>query len=422
MPDCEQMLRRQQALADFGEFALRSEDLDEVLNEACRIVSAALGTRRAKILEIEPDGQWLFVRAGTGWEPGIVGRLRMPTSEHSSETFAIARGKPVISRDIGRETRFEIPPFMKEAGIVAMANVPILLPGRRNFGLLQVDATEPRDFGAADTEFLRTYTMILGPVIDRLHKARDLGAREARDAFLLTLSDHLRSALDAPAAISAALELFAIRHGIASARYLVPDSEGERFDIAGRFSDGRMPATAAGRMADFGSDPAARLRAGHAIFSDRPESGTARWDAGGSSSAIPLIRGGRLVALFTTAVPAPHSWSPAERGLQREVAERICDAVERFHADAAVRDSEAKYRHLFNSIDEGFCLIEMQFDGLQRPIDYRILSVNPAFEHQTGIGNATGRTIRELIPGLEAHWFETFGRIARTGVPERFEY
>jgi PAS domain S-box-containing protein len=180
MPDYERMMKRQQVLADFGEFTLGSDNLDEVLTEACRLVSEALGTDRAKILEIQDDGQWLLVRAGVGWDPGIVGCLRMPMDEHSSETFAIAEGKPVITQDISKEERFDIPEFLKTAGVVALVNVPIRIPGGKAFGLLQVDATEPRDFGQEDTEFLRTYATILGPVIDRLQKLSSLHATEER--------------------------------------------------------------------------------------------------------------------------------------------------------------------------------------------------------------------------------------------------
>ena len=180
MPDLVQMILRQRVLADFGDFALRSESLDEILTEACRLVGEALGTRRAKVLEIEPDRQTLFVRAGVGWNPDIVGQLRLPMGQQSSETFAIEARVPVISRDIAREGRFEVADFMKVAGVVALASVPIILPGGRAYGLLQVDSREPRDFGEEDAEFLRTYASILGSVIDRLHKVRNLRATDER--------------------------------------------------------------------------------------------------------------------------------------------------------------------------------------------------------------------------------------------------
>ncbi|HEV7252188.1 MAG TPA: PAS domain S-box protein [Mesorhizobium sp.] len=187
MANADQMRKRQQVLADFGEFALRSDDLDAVLTEACRLLGEAMETGRAKVLEIENGSKCLFVRAGVGWAPDIVGRLRMPMGEHTSETFAIEQGKPVITQDIHKEDRFEVPRFMKEAGVVALVNVPLLVPGRKPYGLLQVDATEPRDFAEDDIQFLRTYATILGPVIDRLFKVQQLQAGEER--FRLTVEN-----------------------------------------------------------------------------------------------------------------------------------------------------------------------------------------------------------------------------------------
>ena len=180
MSDPGQATKRQRVLADFGEFTLHSEDLDAVLTEACRLVAEALGTGRAKILEIVKGGRFLFVRAGVGWDHGVVGQLHLPMSEHSSETFAITKSKPVFIQDIREEDRFDVPAFMKAAGVIALANVPIRMPGEKAYGLLQVDATEPRDFGSEDTEFLRTYASILGPVIDRLQAVSALRFTEER--------------------------------------------------------------------------------------------------------------------------------------------------------------------------------------------------------------------------------------------------
>jgi len=97
------------------------------------------------------------------------------------------------------------------------------------------------------------------------------------------------------------------------------------------------------------------------------------------------------------------------------------DVTERWRAEAALRESEARYRTLFDSIDEGFCVIEMLFDENERPLDYRFVEANPAFEHQSGLAGVVGRRIRELVPGLEPYWFDTYGRVALTGEPIRFE-
>lgn len=174
------LIRRQRVLADFGELALRSDDLQELLQEGCRLVAQALGTDFAKILEIERNGETALVRAGVGWREGIVGQVRLRLSDHSSETYAIAEGRPIVTQDIAEEERFEFAPFMKDHGVVAIVNVPIFLPGGAAFGLLQVDAREPRSFDDEDIEFLRTYCMVLGPVIDRLRTVTKLGQSDER--------------------------------------------------------------------------------------------------------------------------------------------------------------------------------------------------------------------------------------------------
>ncbi|MBD1914097.1 MULTISPECIES: PAS domain S-box protein [unclassified Leptolyngbya] len=117
----------------------------------------------------------------------------------------------------------------------------------------------------------------------------------------------------------------------------------------------------------------------------------------------------------------PRDWREDEIQLIEEISNRIFPRLERARIEEALWASEAKYRSLFESIDEGFCLIEVLFDETGKAFDYRFLEVNPAFEKQTGLVDAIGKTVRELVPQLEEHWFELYGRIALTGVPERFE-
>ncbi|MDR6126296.1 signal transduction histidine kinase/PAS domain-containing protein [Sphingomonas sp. SORGH_AS802] len=79
-----------------------------------------------------------------------------------------------------------------------------------------------------------------------------------------------------------------------------------------------------------------------------------------------------------------------------------------------------QYHALFDTIDAGFCIIEMLFDGA-RAYDYRFLEVNAAYERQTGLRDAVGRTVRELVPELEDVWFDIYGRVATTREPTRFD-
>ena len=96
------------------------------------------------------------------------------------------------------------------------------------------------------------------------------------------------------------------------------------------------------------------------------------------------------------------------------------DITERKRSENALRESELRYRNLFNSMDEGFCIVEMILDNKGQPVDYRFLEVNPSFEKQGGPLNATGKRMRELVPDLEKNWFKILGAVALTGRPVRF--
>ncbi|MBE8966884.1 response regulator [Nostocales cyanobacterium LEGE 12452] len=97
------------------------------------------------------------------------------------------------------------------------------------------------------------------------------------------------------------------------------------------------------------------------------------------------------------------------------------DISEQKVAESALRRSEERYRTLFESIDEGFCVIEMLFDENGTPNDYRFLEISPSFEKQTGLKDAQGKRMRQLAPNHEKHWFEIYGKVAITGEPIRFE-
>jgi len=99
------------------------------------------------------------------------------------------------------------------------------------------------------------------------------------------------------------------------------------------------------------------------------------------------------------------------------------NVTDRRRAEASLQASEEAYRRLFTEMADGFALHEILTDGEGRPVDYRYLAVNPAFERLTGLRADTivGRTVREALPGIESRWIEAFGRVALTGEPAHLE-
>jgi diguanylate cyclase (GGDEF)-like protein len=182
-PVIASLLLQQEVLAKFGELALRSDSLDDILMESCRLVGKAFGTDLAKVMEIQEDGITLLVRAGVGWKDGVVGKVRVKAEKGSSEGFALRTGQPVISNDISMETRFEYADFIKDNGVRAIVSVIIL--GAKDgppFGILQVDSRTPRLFDKHDTRFLRGYANLIAAAVSRLRTADRILIAAAHDS------------------------------------------------------------------------------------------------------------------------------------------------------------------------------------------------------------------------------------------------
>lgn len=116
-------------------------------------------------------------------------------------------------------------------------------------------------------------------------------------------------------------------------------------------------------------------------------------------------------------------WTSADsltRAVENAV-ERFALLAENQGAQEALRASEERYRALFNSIDAGYAVMELGFDGAGNAVDARYLQVNPAFERQTGLHAAVGQSLHGLVPDTDDLWLKAYASVATTGVPVRME-
>lgn len=127
-----------------------------------------------------------------------------------------------------------------------------------------------------------------------------------------------------------------------------------------------------------------------------------------------VTKDGRRIPMEISASLVDLSGRPTVMAIMR-------DLTDRKQAEAAIAESEQRYRSLVESMDEGLALCEMIYDDVGRPVDFRHLQVNAAFGRLTGLAvqQVVGRRAKELLPGLEPVWFEFYDRVLRTGCSER---
>ncbi len=184
LSDAEQQLalrlHQQELVASFGLFALRSADLDGVLDQACTVAAQGLGTAFAKVLEYRPATRDFLLRNGVGWRDGVVGCVVSGMDLASPAGFALHTKMPVVSNHLAAEARFKTPPVLADHGIHRAINVLVEIEGGVPFGVLEADSSNRHQFTVDDLSFMQSLANVLSAAItrQRLHAAQEALLRE----------------------------------------------------------------------------------------------------------------------------------------------------------------------------------------------------------------------------------------------------
>ncbi|MBD2315081.1 PAS domain S-box protein [Desertifilum sp. FACHB-1129] len=278
----------------------------------------------------------------------------------------------------------------------------------------------------------RRVAVLFADISDRKRAEETLRENEARQGFLLKLSDILQQFVQPNDIKTAAMCLLGEHLGVSRAQYHECDSSGEYYSADGvGYANGlplldlkyRIDAFSTFVNEDFAAGRPYRindLTVDPRVSAEEREA--YRTYQIGAGAGVPLIRGGKLVAILAVHDVRPHPWTDLEMDLIRETAERIWTPLERARAEEALRESEAKYRSLFTSIDEGFTLLEMIPDESGHPADFRIVETNPAWEQQTGLTDVVGRTLLEIASNFEQQLLDFYSDVVISGRGRRTEF
>ena len=379
--------RTQRFLVALGDALRPLEDAGAIMRVAMAMLAGHLDVNRCYYSEVERNGAWCRVR--NSYNRGvhsIDGRYRL--DDYGPEKMRMLRAaRDFVLADA--ETDADIAPAERERyralSIRSLINVP-LVKNQRFIAVLGVNDVRPREWTAQEIELVRETAERTWAAVERARAEAELRQSEERfqqvarnlDAAFYVVDlvhDRVHYLNDAHERL---WSIEPVRHRDAWFQRIHADDTHRVRALHDAFVRGDAPA----------------FDAEYRIVLD---SGTVRW-----------IHDRATVG------------SRNEDGSVRTVTGLAQDITQAKIAAGLLRQSDEKYRNLFDSIDQGFALLEMIFEE-GRAVDYRLCEVNPAFERQTGLVGAAGRTALEVAPDLEQDWFDIYGEVARTGEPLRFE-
>ncbi|AAV47045.1 HTR-like protein [Haloarcula marismortui ATCC 43049] len=177
-------VQQQEAVADLGQYALTGCGLDALFERAVESVAAGLNTEYSKVLEYRPADNKFLLRAGVGWQSGLVGEAAVGAGEESQAGYTLQTEEPVVVEDLRTESRFSGPSLLLDHGVVSGISV-IIGTTTEPWGVLGAHTSERRPFTKDDITFVRGVANTLTNAIEREQLEGTLRQAEQRYKTLL---------------------------------------------------------------------------------------------------------------------------------------------------------------------------------------------------------------------------------------------
>ena len=158
-------VRQQEAIANLGRQAVGGADLLALMRTVTELVAETLGVEFCEVLELLPGDEALLLRAGVGWQEGLVEQATVSAGTNSQAGYTLLCKEPVIVRDLRTEERFNGPPLLRDHGVVSGMSV-IIGRSDRPFGVLGAHTAKAREFSRDDIHFLQAAANVLSQVIE----------------------------------------------------------------------------------------------------------------------------------------------------------------------------------------------------------------------------------------------------------------
>jgi PAS domain S-box-containing protein len=420
---------RQRALIELNDAIRDLTDAVEIEYASARVLAETLGVSRVGYGVMDTEAETITIERDYN-APGIqslAGLIHFRDFGNYIED--LARGETVIFADAAKDPRIE-DGGAALAGISATSiiNMPLVERGKV-VALLFVNNATPREWTDGELALVREVAERVRSASERARAAASLQESERRLRFLDGLFQATADLTDPDVILAVTTRMTAQHLGVAICAYADMDPDQDGFTIRGDWAaPGSNSIVGRYRLKDFGKLAVQELSAGRPLIvrdvdTDLSSDEAATFKSIGVRATVcmPLVKNGRLTALMAIHEGEPHDWTVNEQAVIREVTERSWANIERVRSQAALSASEDRYRRLFDTIDEGFCVIEF-IDGPEGPLsDYVHIEANPAYTLNAGIPDIVGKRLREIVGSEADGWLKIYREVLDTGQPIRFE-